>query len=116
MEATSSDAVTCNLCSPPGQLTVGTIAEHLVVEHGIDPADIVNAPIVDGTGPATFNELGRQMQAILELTRAEAGRSEAGRDFALAATHLEDTLTRYNSGRYRAMGTWKRADPDRPPS
>lgn len=112
MDATSSDAVTCNLCTPTSQLTVGTIAEHLVKEHGIDPKDIVNAPIIDGTA-ATFNELGRQMQAILDLTRDEAGQSGAGRDLALAATHLEDALTRYNSGRYRMLGTWKRADPDR---
>lgn len=61
----------------------------------------------------TFNELGAEMQAILDERRAEAGQSEAGRDLALAATHLEDALTRYNSARYRMMGTWKRADPDR---
>jgi len=54
------------------------------------------------------------LDAIAEQIVADAYTAAPGaaRDLALAKTHLEDALTRYNSAQYRAKGTWKRADPD----
>lgn len=70
------------------------------------------------TDALTFNQLGERMHAAIAFRRAEARllpdeRADlAGRDLALANTHLEDALTRYNSARYHALGTWQRRDPD----
>lgn len=65
-------------------------------------------------GPVTFNELGAQMLAILEEQIESDGRSESGRDLNISKTHLEDSMTRYNSAQHRRAGTWKRDDPDKP--
>lgn len=68
---------------------------------------------------ATFNDCANEMFVILADRAVQNGASpdnyqaDAGRDLALAKTHLEDALTRYNSARYRMGGTWKRADPDK---
>ena len=61
----------------------------------------------------TFNEHGAEMMNIIERQLDEVGRDLPGRDLALARTHLEDALTRYNSAQYHRRGTWKRADPDK---
>ncbi len=61
----------------------------------------------------TYNEHGNEMIKILDEAIEAEGRSDAAREFALARTALEDALTRYNSGRYRQLGVWKRVDPDR---
>lgn len=64
----------------------------------------------------TFNELLNLALEIANQRRAfaagNAGKFEAGRDFSIAITAIEDALTRYNSGMYHLAGTWKRADPD----
>jgi hypothetical protein len=64
----------------------------------------------------TFNEHGNAMMVLIEekAESASAFDGPARRDLALARTHLEDALTRYNSACYRINGTWKRADPDTP--
>lgn len=61
----------------------------------------------------TFNEHGKAMHALINEKKLEAVDGGAARDLALANTHLEDALTRYNSACYRIAGTWKRADPER---
>lgn len=40
---------TCSMCTPPKTLRLDQVAEHLVVEHGIDLQAIGDAPIVDRT-------------------------------------------------------------------
>lgn len=52
LEAAYGDPVTCGLCDTG--FTVSTIAQHLVDEHGVDPATIAAAPIVD---VASFDRL-----------------------------------------------------------
>lgn len=44
---TGDDPALCHLCGK--DTSVAMIAYHLVHEHGIDPEDIANAPIIDGT-------------------------------------------------------------------
>jgi hypothetical protein len=41
---TGDDAVTCAICQH--ESSIAMIAVHLEREHGIDPADIANAPVV----------------------------------------------------------------------
>ena len=60
----------------------------------------------------TFNEYGNAMIDQASSLRQSAATPEEGRDLSLAITYLEEALSRYNSSRYRAMGVWKRADPD----
>lgn len=62
----------------------------------------------------TVNEMGNEIMRRLEEKIRYSGPGQAGRDFWLAKTHLEDALTRYNSGRYHENGTWVRRDPDFP--
>lgn len=68
---------------------------------------------------ATVNELLDEVTRRITSAMAANGHaisgypSEAGRDLAIAKTHIEDAQTRYNSARYRMKGTWKRADPDK---
>lgn len=69
---------------------------------------------------ATFVELGTRMLALLEAKLAESpgdhGRKNASaREFALSRTHLEDALSRWNVGFYRARGMSMHPDPDRLP-
>jgi hypothetical protein len=60
----------------------------------------------------TFNELGAAMMERINTQLLNAT-GDTARDLALARTHLEDALTRFNSAQYRLAGTWKRADPER---
>lgn len=43
--ATGDDPVLCHLCGK--DTSVAMIVHHLETEHGIDPEDIANAPVVD---------------------------------------------------------------------
>jgi hypothetical protein len=60
----------------------------------------------------TFNQHGNTMLDLIAQQKLLEGDGAVLRDLALAATHLEDALTRYNSAQYRRKGTWNRADPD----
>jgi hypothetical protein len=46
-EGTGDDPVLCHLCGK--DVSVATIADHLVAEHDIDPEAIANAPVIDMT-------------------------------------------------------------------
>lgn len=39
-----------------------------------------------------------------------------GREFSLAATHIEDAITRFNKGTYRSAGTFAISDAERQPA
>lgn len=47
--ATPDDPATCGLCGH--KTSIAMIATHLGLEHGIDPQEIADAEVLDGTDP-----------------------------------------------------------------
>lgn len=62
----------------------------------------------------TVNELGSEIHDRINALRNKPYGGEVQRDLALARTHLEDALTRFNSAQYRIKGLWERRDPEAP--
>jgi hypothetical protein len=61
----------------------------------------------------TFNDHGAAMQQRIEELLDMPYDGDVKRDLALARTHLEDALTRFNSAQYRLLGIWNRRDPEK---
>lgn len=75
--------------------------------------DVDSRIIADVSTPELIHIAWQRADRELSLSVADPSGGATTREFALAKTHLEDALVRFNKGVYRADGTYAVTDAER---
>lgn len=75
--------------------------------------DVDSRPIADVSTPELMHIAWQRCDTEQSKVVADPYGGATAREFALAKTHLEDAITRFNKGVYRADGTYAITDAER---